>query len=80
MHEDATIEPYGGTPWAIPGTIEAENYDLGGEGVAYHDTDATNNGGVYRTTEGVDLDTCADISGCGYKEGWINAGSGQISR
>jgi RNA polymerase sigma factor (sigma-70 family) len=29
--------PFGGTPWAIPGIIEAENYDLGGQGIAYHD-------------------------------------------
>src|SRR5262249_39365395 len=44
-----TNKPHGGTPWAIPGKIEAENYDDGGEGVAYHDLDATNNGGQYRT-------------------------------
>ena len=33
--------PNGSTPYkalAIPGTIQAEDYDLGGEGVAYHDT------------------------------------------
>jgi hypothetical protein len=28
----------------IPGIIQCALYDLGGEGVAYHDTDATNNG------------------------------------
>jgi hypothetical protein len=28
----------------IPGKIECAYYDLGGEGVAYHDTDATNHG------------------------------------
>lgn len=28
----------------IPGRIECAYYDLGGEGVAYHDTDATNHG------------------------------------
>jgi hypothetical protein len=28
----------------IPGRIECAFYDLGGEGVAYHDTDATNHG------------------------------------
>lgn len=28
----------------IPGKLECEFYDLGGEGVAYHDTDAVNNG------------------------------------
>ena len=28
--------PYSGTPHPVPGTIEAEEYDLGGEGVAFH--------------------------------------------
>jgi hypothetical protein len=27
--------PYSGTPAAIPGTVQAENYDTGGQGVAY---------------------------------------------
>jgi DNA-binding beta-propeller fold protein YncE len=46
--------PYGGVAWAIPGTIQAENFDVGGEGVAYHDVDVSNIGGAYRTG-GVDL-------------------------
>ena len=29
--------PYNGTPFAVPGTFEATQFDLGGEGVAYHD-------------------------------------------
>ena len=37
--------PYGGEPWPIPGIIEAEDFDLGGEGVAYHDIESVNNGG-----------------------------------
>jgi glucosylceramidase len=41
-------EPFGGTPASIPGTIQAENYDLGGQNVAYNDSDATNNGNQYR--------------------------------
>jgi hypothetical protein len=36
---------YGRTPWAIPGTIQNENYDNGGEGIGYHDSDAANLGG-----------------------------------
>ncbi len=32
---------------AVPGTIQAEDYDNGGEGVAYHDTTAANSGGQY---------------------------------
>ncbi len=30
-----TEGPYGGTPAAIPGTVMAENYDTGGQGVGY---------------------------------------------
>ena len=30
--------PYGGTPAAVPGTVQAENYDTGGQGVAYNVT------------------------------------------
>jgi len=40
----------------IPGIIQVENYDLGGQGVAYNDDDATNNGNGYRTNEGVDIE------------------------
>ncbi len=40
----------GGQPLDIsntaPTVVEAENYDTGGEGVAYHDTDAANAGGA----------------------------------
>jgi endoglucanase Acf2/fibronectin type 3 domain-containing protein len=64
--------PYGGTPAAIPGTVQAENYDTGGEGVAYHDSDAVNSGGQYRT-DGVDIEATTDTGG-GYDVGWTNAG------
>jgi hypothetical protein len=64
--------PYGGVAWSIPGTIQAENYDNGGEGVAYHDLDSTNNGGAYRT-DGVDIQPTSDTGG-GYNVGWIQAG------
>jgi Carbohydrate binding module (family 6) len=57
--------PYSGTPIALPGTIQAENYDRGGEGVAYHDTTNGNGGGVYRT-DSVDLQDAVDTGG-GYK-------------
>ena len=39
----------------VPGEIEAENYNSGGQGVAYNDNDAVNNGGAYRLNEGVDI-------------------------
>ncbi len=65
--------PYLGSPSAIPGKIEAENYDTGGEGVAYHDADTGNSGGQYRPSEGVDIQSCTDTGG-GYNIGWTNAG------
>ena len=43
--------PYGGAPWAVPGTIQVEDYDLGGEGTGYHDATAGNDGGDYRTDD-----------------------------
>jgi hypothetical protein len=57
--------PYSGTPSPLPGTIQAENYDLGGEGIAYHDTTSGNSGGVYRT-DSVDLQNAVDTNG-GFK-------------
>jgi hypothetical protein len=57
--------PYSGTAIFLPGTIQSEQYDRGGEGVAYHDTTGGNSGGVFRT-DGVDLQVAND-SGGGYK-------------
>jgi hypothetical protein len=62
--------PYSGTPAAIPGKIEAENYDNGGEGVAYHDLTTTNQGGQYRT-DAVDIGTATEG---GYNIGYVQAG------
>ena len=59
------------TPYSsaeIPGTIQMENYDNGGSGVSYYDTDSKNAGGVYRN-DGVDIDT-AD-GGSSYVLGWV---------
>lgn len=48
--------PYSGTPFALPGTIEVENYDKGLEGTNYKDNETSNRGDAsYRTTEGVDI-------------------------
>lgn len=62
--------PYGGAARALPGVVEAEDYDEGGEGVAYHDLEAANQGGQYRTSEGVDIEATPG----GHNVGWINAG------
>lgn len=41
-----TSGAFGGLPAIIPGLIQVENFDVGGEGVAYSDADPGNNGGV----------------------------------
>src|SRR5947207_1425625 len=65
-----------GTPTKIaPGastTIQAENFDNGGEGIAYHDVDAANLGGRFRAT-GVDIQPTTD-AGAGYNVGWTRPG------
>ncbi len=73
----SVLTPFGNGPLAISATggttIEAENYDKGGEGVAYHDMEATNFGQTtYRGSDGVDLGG-TDRSG-GLSVGWIRAG------
>jgi hypothetical protein len=69
---------YAGTSWpgapvVLPGIIQAENYDSGGRGVAYYDTDVPDDGGQYRTSESVDIESCTDTGG-GYDVGWIETG------
>jgi hypothetical protein len=54
--------PYGGTPHPIPGVIQAEDFDNGGEGVAYHATSPGNAGGGYRQTD-IDISFTTDSSG-----------------
>ncbi|MFD4605713.1 carbohydrate-binding protein [Streptomyces sp. NPDC058464] len=64
--------PYGGTPAAVPGTVQAENYDTGGQGVAYNVTSVNGNANSYRA-DGVDLDNTSDTGG-GYNLGWTGGG------
>jgi hypothetical protein len=64
--------PYGGTPAAVPGTVQAANYDTGGQGVAYNVTSVNGTGNSYRS-DGVDLESCSD-TGCGYDLGWTATG------
>jgi hypothetical protein len=48
-------QPYNGITAKIPGIVEAENYDVGGEGSAYHDSDSGNTTGAYRSDD-VDIE------------------------
>lgn len=57
----------------LPGIVQAEDFDNGGQGVAYNDTDASNNGGTYRTGEGVDIQLTSDAGG-GNNVGWTTNG------
>ncbi len=43
------------TPRAIPGVIEAENFDTGGAGAGYHENTPGNQGNVFRGREDVDI-------------------------
>jgi hypothetical protein len=54
--------------------IEAERFDLGGEGVAYHDTTVGNSGGQLRLNEDVDIGTNSDGGSPSYSIGWIANG------
>ena len=62
-------ESFKGTPIAIPGTIEAEDFDKGGQGISYNDTDTENVIGEYRPNEGVDIGT---ITPSGYSVGYTS--------
>src|SRR5688572_31032254 len=70
----AQSTPFSGTPIVVPATIEAENFDRGGEGVAYHDSRAGNAGGQYRTSESVDIVSSCDPAGGGYVVNNFSAG------
>ncbi|MEO6935153.1 MAG: carbohydrate-binding protein [Collimonas sp.] len=65
--------PYGGTPWPLPGTIQVENFDSSGQNVGYYNAANTNQGGQYRSAEGVGIEVSSD-SGTGYDVGWTTAG------
>jgi hypothetical protein len=65
----STQTPFGAGPIQISPTattkIEFEDYDNGGEGVAYHDATPTNDGGTIRTNESVEIKTTSDVGGGG---------------
>ena len=62
-------EPYNATAQTIPGKIEMENYDVGGQTQSYYDKETENKGGVYRE-DGVDVVEVED----GYAVGYTLAG------
>jgi hypothetical protein len=65
--------PYFDSPVAIPGRIQAQNFDNGGQDVAYHDSTTENQGGEYRPDEYVDIEQSGDSSN-EYNVGYLTAG------
>lgn len=65
--------PYHGKPSAIPGKVEAEDFDLGANGDAYFDNSQGNAGGGYRFDTDADLQRTTDLGG-GYNIGWTGVG------
>ena len=68
----STEAPYGGTAAAVPGTVQAANYDTGGQGVAYNVTSVNGTANSYRS-DGVDLEATSDTGG-GDDLGWTTGG------
>jgi hypothetical protein len=62
-----------GIPRLITSRVEAEDFDLGGQAVAYNDSTTTNQGGAYRTNETVDIQASGDTGG-GFNVGWTSNG------
>lgn len=66
---------YSGTPFKgphyVPGTLEAEDFDEGGEGISWHDATSTNQGSDYRPNCNVDIERHYSI---GFTENgeWLN--------
>lgn len=77
LAQSGDSKPYGVAPFLVPAKgevrLEAENFDKGEEGAAYHDNDPANAGKQFRPTDGVDIGLCNDNDG-GYRIGWITPG------
>ena len=69
----ADTKPFSGQPHDIPGTIEAEHWDKGDAGKAYHDVDKENRGVEYREPTQVDIEKRSDASN-GHGVGWTREG------
>lgn len=67
---DTANVAYNNTPHPVPGLIEAEEYNLGGQNVAYYDNTEGNNGGDFRNDD-VDIQLSSEN---GHNIGWVAAG------
>jgi hypothetical protein len=64
--------PFGGSARALASRIQAEDYDLGGQGDAYYDSSYRNGGNSTYRADSVDLYTTGDTGG-GHSVGGIEA-------
>lgn len=71
-----TPQPFLGHPVALPGTVQAADYDTGGPAIAYNVRSVNGTANDYRA-DGVNLELTADQGG-GHDMGWT--GSGQWFR
>ncbi|MFT6716642.1 MAG: hypothetical protein ACJA0Q_001286 [Saprospiraceae bacterium] len=62
--------PFNNTIATIPGIIQIENFDEGGQGVAYNETSGTNQGNSFVRSDPVDLEN----EGSGITLGWTVTG------
>jgi N-acetyl-anhydromuramyl-L-alanine amidase AmpD len=54
--------PYSGSPIVLPGKVEAEHYDYGGQDVSFNESDPVDMGGLGRPFDGVDIATSGNQS------------------
>ncbi|MBO9703470.1 MAG: carbohydrate-binding protein [Sporocytophaga sp.] len=74
LSKELNQDPFKGVAHLIPGRIEAEEYDLGGEGLAYHESNNNGNeGNATLRNDEVDIETTQDSDG-GYNIGYILKG------
>ncbi len=67
-------KPFGGSAWAVPGKIQAEDYDEGGNRHSFYDKDSENKGGAYRK-DAVDIVQLDSVDASkGFAIGYTEAG------
>ncbi len=66
---------FGGIPWTLPGLVQAENFDNGGNYVGYFNLDASDQGSApaYRAPATVGVEATGDTGG-GYDVGYTKEG------
>jgi beta-glucanase (GH16 family) len=63
-----------GTPQWLPGWVQFEDYDTGGQGWAYNTSSGSNQGGQWRPQENISIEQTSDYGDSGYDVGWTAAG------